>query len=415
VASILAGVLALHALLTWSRYAGIARAWVWLIVALACSNVGLTVTLCAVLFALLQRGWRAAIQVAVVPALAFAGWYVGWGRSAPDGSAVSVDHPGRIAGFVWSGLTTPLSFGHHWTGVVLAVLLALVSLVSNVWGRGGSGALRRLAVAGWLAATAQLVLIALTPRLGFGDQTAGEGRYGYVTLVLVLPSVALALGLVPRRATSGGLRAVVVVAVVALICAWTVSGIPDTRQYADAQRLVSRGGPARLVALSAAVDVGERVLTPGAADPFDSWFRADLATSPGIRPDLPQGTVDPQRRVEVEAEFMTAVSTSDQHLLFHTTVTGLGFTRGIKAGAGCGRYVARGRGASLVVPSLNGVEIGFRGPATSVTTQIIRDGLGGSRTWPVTPGVSYFVATSAQVATLVITLNHAGQYHVCTG
>jgi hypothetical protein len=32
----------------------------------------------------------------------------------------------------------------------------------------------------------------------------------------------------------------------------------------------------------------------------------------------------------------------------------------------------------------------------------------------VTPGVSYFVATSAKLATFVVTFNRAGAYRICT-
>jgi hypothetical protein len=111
---------------------------------------------------------------------------------------------------------------------------------------------------------------------------------------------------------------------------------------------------------------------------------------------------------------MTAVSTAEQHLLFHTTVTGGGFVPDIKPTAGCGRYVAAAAGASLSMPSLTGVEFGFHGPATAVTTEILRNGLGGSRTHRVKPGTSYFVATSAKLATFVVTFNRAGHYRICT-
>jgi hypothetical protein len=413
-ASVLAGLLALHALLRWDGQAGIARAWAWLVVALACSSVGVTVTLCAVVFALLTRGWRAAFRVAIVPALVYAGWYLIWGRSGNGDSAVRAGHSGRIADFVGTGLTTPLSLGSHWTGVVVAVLLALLTVVTNVLRRGGSRALRSLALAGWVAATAQLVLIALTPRLDFGLQTAGEGRYGYVTLVLVLPSFALALCLVARPGAPRVLKAVTALAMIALLVGWTTNGIPVARGYADGLRSVSTGGPARVAALAAAVDAGERVLTPQPSDVYDQWFDALLVTDPAIATDLPRRAPDPQAQVAAEAEFMTAVSTADQHLLYHSTVTGDGFVPGIDPTAGCGRYVAASSGASLSMPSLSGVEIGFRGPATRVTTQVLRNGLGGSRTHPAKPGVSYFVATSAKLATFVVTFNRPGTYRICT-
>ena len=112
---------------------------------------------------------------------------------------------------------------------------------------------------------------------------------------------------------------------------------------------------------------------------------------------------------------MTSVGTTDPHLLFHTRVTGTGLVPDIKQKAGCGRYVASAEGASLSVPSLSGAEIGFGGPATSVTTQVTRDGLAASRTWQVSRRVDYFVGTSAQLATLVVTFNRPGRYRICTG
>jgi hypothetical protein len=413
-ASVLAGLLAVEALLRHEGQPGIARAWAWLVVALACSSVGLTFTAAVVVFVLFQRGWRAAFKVALVPALVYVGWYVGWGRGGSQETAVSLADPSRMAHFVGSGLTAPLGGGSHVAGVVVGVLLGLVVLVTTVLRRGGTRALRALAFAGWVAAAVQLALIASTPRLDFGAHTAGEGRYGYATLVLVLPSAALALSLLPWARLPFLLRALVAVAVVTGLVAWALAGIPVARDYADALRQVTSHGPERIVALRAAHDAGERVLTPQPADPFDQLYDADLITDPRIATDLPDGTADPQSRVAAEAEFMTAVSTREQQLLYHTTVTGQGFSRDIRAEPGCGRYVAPAAGASVSLPSLTGVEFGFRGPATSVTTEILRNGLGGSRTWKVSHGTSYFVATSAELATFVVTFNRPGAYKICT-
>ncbi len=417
VASLLCGLMAVHSLLRRPEGAGVRLAWVWLLVGLTCSALGVTMVVLAALVAWWTRGLRAAAALVVVPALAWGAWFLGWGREDVGDYGFSGHGVRAVSDYVWSGLSRPFSFGTTHVGAVVAALLLVLAVVAAVLGRGGTRELRGVALAGSVTAAAQLLLTALTPRLDFGNPSAGEGRYGYVTLVLLLPTVALAFTIVASwvRGRRFPVRGLAALAAIALVVAWALPGVEEARDTSDALRLLTSPGRDRVVALAAAARIGERVLTPVPQDPFDGYFRADLVTDPGIASDLPTGPVDPQRRLDVEAQYLTTVSTADPHLLYRADVTGTGFSRPITKGQGCGTYRATGPHASVSVPSLYGAEIGFAGPAGSVSTQISRDGLASTRTWKTVPGRPYFVGTTAQVATMTVTFDRPGRYRICTG
>lgn len=416
VASLLCGLMAVHSLLRLPAAPGVRTAWAWLLVGLTCSTLGVTMVLLATLVAWWIRGPRAATLIAVLPAFVWSVWFVGWGRADAADDRFQLHGTEAVVDYVWSGLTRPLSFGLPLAGGVVAALLLALAVGAAALRRGGTRELRCLAIAGWVTAGAQLLLTASTPRLDFGAVSAGQGRYGYVTLVLLLPTVALGFTLAASWARGRRMvvRWVAPFASVALVAAWAVPGVREARDTSTTLRILTSPGRDRIVALGAAARSGERVLTPKPQDPFDGYFRADLVANPAIAADLPSGTSEPQPRLDVESQFFTTVSREDPHLLYRVDIAGSGFSSPIKKGPSCGTYTAQASDAYLLVPSLSGAEIGFRGPARSVTTRLVRGGLSAGRTWPTRPGHPYFVATTAQAATLTVEFDAPGRYRICT-
>ena len=184
-----------------------------LTVGMMCSGVGLPVLIAVALVLLVRRGVRVTAVVAAAPVVAYAAWYVAYGRDAP---AVADPAPGAVPDYVWHGLTDALG------GVarvdVLGVLVALAV--------GGWTALhlarrpfdQRLLVPGALAVGAVCFLAGTGYRRGnLPGSDPAESRYVYVTVAFVLPLVALAgqslfRGSRARRAALVAVTAVLVVA-----------------------------------------------------------------------------------------------------------------------------------------------------------------------------------------------------------
>src|SRR5439155_9105312 len=76
-----------------------------LTIGMACSGAGITMLGVVALVALIRRGWRVALAVAALPALAYAWWYIAYGSKAPDVTTLSYR---TVPGFVWDGLTDAL-------------------------------------------------------------------------------------------------------------------------------------------------------------------------------------------------------------------------------------------------------------------------------------------------------------------
>ena len=158
-----------------------------LTIGMACSGLGITMLGIVALVALVRRGWRIALAVAALPAVAYAWWYLAYGSKSPDVTTLSYR---PVPGFVWDGLTD--SLGDVVRLRALGAVIVLVTLVWLVWqltrrpipsallfpAALALGAVVSLALTGWRRATIT------SPSLS---------RYAYITVVLVLPVVAAAI------------------------------------------------------------------------------------------------------------------------------------------------------------------------------------------------------------------------------
>src|SRR5215212_2925223 len=71
-----------------------------LTIGMACSGAAITMLGVVALAALLRRGWRVALAVAALPAIAYGWWYAAYGSQAPDVTTLSYR---AVPGFVWDG------------------------------------------------------------------------------------------------------------------------------------------------------------------------------------------------------------------------------------------------------------------------------------------------------------------------
>ena len=99
-----------------------------LTIGMTCSGLGITMLGVVGLVALVRRGWRTALAIAALPAVAYAWWYLAYGRNAPD---VTDATPGEVPRYLWDGFTDALGDLVRLRG--LGVVIVLAALAWLVW------------------------------------------------------------------------------------------------------------------------------------------------------------------------------------------------------------------------------------------------------------------------------------------
>jgi hypothetical protein len=179
---------------------------------MACSGVGITMLGVVALIALVRRGWRVALAIAALPAIAYAWWYLAYGSQSPDVTTLSYR---TVPGFVWDGLTDALGDLVRLRAMGVVIVLAVFAwLVCQLLHRPFPRALLVPAV----LALGAVVSLALTGWRRGNITEPSLSRYAYITIVLVLPLVAAAADwLVRRLARERFARVVPVVTAVLLL------------------------------------------------------------------------------------------------------------------------------------------------------------------------------------------------------
>ncbi|HLM16461.1 MAG TPA: hypothetical protein VK549_01485 [Acidimicrobiia bacterium] len=174
-----------------------------LTIGMACSGAAITMLGVVALAALLRRGWRVALAVAALPAIAYAWWYVAYGSQQRDVTTLSYR---AVPGFVWDGLTD--SLGDLVRLRALGVVIVLATFGWLVWQLTRRPLARTLLFPSVLALGA-VVSLALTGWRRAAITVPTLPRYAYITLVLVLPLVAAATDWLVRRVARARFTAVV--------------------------------------------------------------------------------------------------------------------------------------------------------------------------------------------------------------
>jgi hypothetical protein len=159
-----------------------------LLLGVACSGVGVTMTVVVALAALLRRGWRVTLAIVAVPAAVYGAWYVLEGTSGQRNKVALSDAARDLPDFVWRGITAAYSGLVRVPDTGALVLAALV--VWMVWRARPRREPWPIVVATTVGA---LVSISLTGLRRSGDGSFPEAsRYSDVVVLLSLPALALA-------------------------------------------------------------------------------------------------------------------------------------------------------------------------------------------------------------------------------
>lgn len=393
---------------------GMRLTWLALVLGLTFSGTGVVAVCYAAAYTWSSAGWRMAVRVLSVPTGVFLVWYFTYGQSGVKPPLEDRWSYLQVPSFVWTGLTSALGSASAVpdAGGALTVALLLGTVVAP---RHIPQGLRHLALAGIIGALVQLTLAALTrPAFGIGDFSSG--RYGYLTMVFLTPAVVVCLSAVAPLVKEPRHVAAALACFVAV--AYVVNGQHLFRKEYEGRLSVTASWPGIMRGIRAAAQDGERVLTREPSDFVHKRFRADLAAHPAMWKQLPEGNASERERLEAEQRFFVSVSKKSKGLLVPTTVDlSYGFTTQPKPGAGCSYHETKAAGAVIVVATgETGAEVGVFGPVTKINTALHRDGLESNQTeWPVKPGVSHFVSSSAKDAQLYIGLDRPGNYMICKG
>jgi hypothetical protein len=158
-----------------------------LTVAVMCSGVAIPMLVVIGIVAWVQRGWRVAVGIVVLPAVLYLAWYLRYGVDAPS---VTSPSPSSIPRFVWRGTTEAIGDLARVEVVGLLVVVAVVGWLLYALQQRDRA---RLTVPLALAFGGIVFLASTGLRRGnlFGAQPT-TSRYEYVTLAFVLPLLAVA-------------------------------------------------------------------------------------------------------------------------------------------------------------------------------------------------------------------------------
>lgn len=393
---------------------GMLMGWVALTIGLTFSGTGIVGVFVATVFAWMRLGWRIALQVMSVPTVVFVTWYVNIGRT---GAKAPLDDRWdylHIPELIWTGLTFAPGTALGMPALGPVILISLVGVTLAAPARVPRG-LRHLALAGIAGAMAQVTLAAVS-RPSFGVDAFASGRYAYLTMMLLAPAVALAMTAAVPLVTAPKLLVVLLAGW--LLVLYVAQGQQLFRGEQTARIYVSEPWPGIMRGLRDAAKDGEGVLTisPPETDTVHLRFRADLAARPEMWDAMPTGAATPEERLDAERMFFVGLGTESFGLgTSSRPEPDSGFAGDHALTTGCATWTATTDSSVISLRTgSQGSELGMLGPATSITTTLVRDDVESSaRTWPVEPQRGYWVATTARDAVLRVELATAGDYTIC--
>lgn len=389
---------------------------VMLVLGVMCSATGAVTIVLVASLCLASRGLAMAARVAGPALVVYLLWFVAFGRTGGRLKADSAEYL-SVPEFVWAGLTAPFGnlIGLPAVGAALTVAVIGAPFVL----RADRVELRYLAWAGILAAAAQMSLSSLA-NLVIGLSAMSAGRYQYIVLVLLLPSVALSLQALATRTitlwpvgATGRIVPVLIASV--LLAAVTVHGIKGERSqyyFHTAQSDLFRDW---VVGIAAAVDEEERMLTPDTGATLARGEDMLLFARPELRSGLPEGGADDEARVRAEGEFFVGVGPQTYELGAPVSVQSTSFHEPITVQTGCADYTANNFAPSIALDSGLGAQLLVTSDSTSVVTQLQRgEHQSLPRRWGTIPGQPTFIGTSAKGAFLLMTFDAGARFTICT-
>lgn len=362
--------------------------------------------------AALRRGWRGSVRVAALPVAAFAAWYALVGRKGERIQLHGWDYA-RVPEFVWAGMTAAMEglFAIPGSGPVLLVTVVAAPFVA----RGVDERLRRLAWVGILGAFTQMTLSSMAS-LTFGPGSTEVSRYQYMVVVLLLPGIALLLSVAAGRVRDArvGSRVVPVLAVLALVLAYSVNGLLHERYESHYIEAAARIPKAWALGIREAAADDQEILTERPTGGAKGDIEASLLADPRVLEELPSTPATPEQRLSAEAQFYVGVGPDSFDQPKATGLESPSFQTPMRSEPGCSIYRAGVFDPRISFDVLDGAEVQVTSQSTEVDVVVARDGkVGDARTWRLQQGEPLYLASTARDAVVVATFDAGGEYRVC--
>jgi len=167
-----------------------------LLLGLMSSNVGITMTICVTLVALLRHGYKVALRLVTLPAAAYGAWFMAFGHSSLSTDRITLTTLAGLPRYVWTGFTSALAgfSGIPGSGGVLV----LVVVVYCLWRSSVAQTKQAPALAG-VPSVIALFLSAGLVRTFLGTSEAASTRYAYIAVALLLALFSLGITDLLRR------------------------------------------------------------------------------------------------------------------------------------------------------------------------------------------------------------------------
>lgn len=400
--SLTAGLLACLVFQEMESRRGLVLTNVLLVVALMCSGLGIPMVAWVALFALMLRGWRAALAVGVVPTLVYGLWYVTYGADGVD-QAGSLPDPSPVAfvTYVWTGIAHvwEVTTGAPGIGVLVFLGLAIAAIFAPATSKHHA-----LAVSGVVTTVFAYTMLAVS-RAAFGVEQATSLRYVPLGLILTLPAFAIVVGLLGARLPGGRVERVVVAA--GLTAFLVVASYASTRNFADERGAFVAGLEDKVVGGVYLVEHREPMLRTTVEAPYQPPVDVTLLASPGNRDRVPDAELDQDELWAARAWFRVGATPSPSDLPFAKAVTGVGLGGDLDLSS-CAEVATNilPLGYVQLPPGPKGMQVGLNTPGTSVSVQLVHDDDEASEpvTITTTPGQTLYVGTNVPDAVLRITL-----------
>jgi len=401
-------VFGLAALLLSMRGGHRAVAMTWSLSVLSLMSSGTALPMLAWLgaFTLLHNRLRAALVLTLPPAMAYAGWYIAWGRH----HLVTYIAPTPLEDVVplaWSGLSATWSSMSGIAGAGSAILLALIA-AALVLPAAGSG-VRALAVSGVLAALAAFLAFAHS-RGSLGLEQVSSSRYLYFGALMTLPALAALLdSLVERLPAGRAERGWTVGILVGALIIPGAFGVVTTR---EGRASWTAGLEVRVVAAADLAQSGAPLLGTMVDPSINPQIKIDELTRPDVLSRLPDVDVTPFDRLGARASLQVAASPSSWGLPeAKTTFQNASTTSSGECLIGVG-----GQGSVVEMHSGDdGAQVRLTLSATDRTTVRLRDGDVTSAPLPLVVGdtTEVYVGVTAPDVDLLVDLPPGSPFTVC--
>jgi hypothetical protein len=399
--SMTAGILACLAYQEMESRRGLVLANVFGVVALMCSGLGVPMVAWVSLFALMLRGWRAALSVGVVPTLVYGLWYVTYGVDGVDQTQGLPDPgPAAFLNYVWTGI------GHVWdvtTGASGIGVLVFMGLAAVAIFAPATPKQHALAVSGVVTTVFAYTMLAVS-RASFGPEQATALRYVPLGLILTLPAFAIVVGLLGAKLPGRSVeRVVVAVGLTALLVATSYA---STRNFAIGRGAIVAGLEQRVLTGVYLVEHGEPLMRGSVEAIQQPPIDVVKLASPGQRDHVPEVQPDDEELWTARAQFRIGATPTPAALPFARSVTGLGLGGDLDLSS-CEEDATNilPLGYVEVPPGPRGAQVGLRTPGTSVSVQLVHDGeVSEPAILTTAPGQTLFVGTNVPDAAVRITL-----------